>query len=148
MREKEEKTAWPDGIKKTKPRERVLSVLEGADRPLSAMDICAQTEKDGSPVWLSTIYRILELFEQKALVIKTTVLNNDLAVYELNRHQHKHYAVCMGCHKIVALQNCPMERFTPEIADRDFHVLGHKVELFGYCRECSVGKERKKGETD
>lgn len=133
-------TAWPAGIKRTKQRECVLSVLENADSPLNTMDISSRIEKEGSAVWLSTIYRILELFVKKGVVIKTTVMDNDMAVYELNRNQHKHYAVCVNCHKIIAMDNCPMDEFIPKLEDSDFRVLGHKVEMYGYCKECDTTK--------
>ena len=133
---KEESNSWPSGLKKTKPRESVLSVLEHAKRPLSAMEICAEVEKDGEGAWLSTVYRILELFVKKGVVVKIAVMNNETALYELNRFQHKHYAVCLGCRKILTMDNCPMEKFIPKIQDSEFHVLGHNLEIYGYCKDC------------
>ncbi|HBC93945.1 MAG TPA: transcriptional repressor [Pelotomaculum sp.] len=133
---KEVQNDWPAGIKKTRQRESVLLVLEHAEKPLSATDICSEIEKNGESAWLSTVYRILELFVKKGVVVKISVLNSDTAVYELNRFQHKHYAVCLSCRKIVAMDNCPMERFIPKIQDADFHVLGHNLELYGYCGNC------------
>lgn len=132
---KDMQTVWPAGMKKTKSRECVLSVLEHAEKPLSATDIYSQIEKSGSSAWLSTVYRILELFVKKGVVIKTTVMDNEIAVYEFNRYQHKHYAICVSCHKIVTMDNCPMEKFIPKLGD-DFHVMGHKLEIYGYCKEC------------
>lgn len=134
---KEKQNDWPTGLKKTKPRESVLSVLEHAEKPLSAMDICSQIEKDGNTVWLSTIYRILELLVKKNVVVKLTVMNSEMAVYELNRFQHRHYAVCLSCRKIVSMDNCPMEKFVPRLQDNDFHVTGHNLEIYGYCKNCS-----------
>ena len=134
---KEVSNSWPSGVKKTKPRESVLYVLEHADKPLSAMEICSEIEKGGESAWLSTVYRILELFVNKGVVVKIAVMNNEMALYELNRFQHKHYAVCLGCHKIVTMDNCPMERFIPKIKDDDFRVMGHNLEVYGYCRQCS-----------
>jgi len=125
-----------EGIKKTKTREAVLSVLEHAEKPLSAMDICMEIEKTGENIWLSTVYRILELFIKKDIVNKISVMNNEMAVYELNRFIHKHYAVCMDCHKIISMNNCPMEKFVPKIEDNEFHVIGHNVEVYGICRDC------------
>lgn len=118
----------------------MLSVLEHSASPLSAMDIYKQIDKAASPVWLSTVYRILELFVNKNMVLKTTVMDNDMAIYELNRNQHQHYAICINCHKVVAMDNCPMEAFVPRLADNDFRVLGHKVEMYGYCKDCDVKK--------
>jgi Fur family ferric uptake transcriptional regulator len=129
---------WPSGLKKTKPRENVLSVLEHAEKPLSAMEICSQIEKSGESAWMSTVYRILELFVKKGMVVKITVMNNEMALYELNRFQHKHYAICLACRRIIAMDNCPMEKFIPQLEDDDFHVVGHNLEIYGYCSECSA----------
>jgi Fur family ferric uptake transcriptional regulator len=127
------------GIKKTKQRESVAAVLQNAERPLSAMGICAAIGKlDGNAsAWLSTVYRVLELFVKKEFVIKTSLANSDVALYELNRFQHKHYAVCVSCHKIIALDNCPMEHFDPRLEGGTFHVIGHKLEVFGLCGVCN-----------
>lgn len=125
---------WPEGVKKTKQRRCVLSVLKDAEMPLTAAELYGRMEKDAGS--LSTIYRILEMFTQKGTVIRTNLLDSGAAVYELDRHDHKHYAVCLVCHKIIAVKNCPMEAFTPDVKEDNFHVLGHKLELQGICGEC------------
>jgi len=132
----EKRSGWPSGIKKTKTREYVLRVLDDAPSPLCATKIYAKIEKDRSSISLSTVYRILELLVKKDLAVKTTIMNDDKALYELNRDQHKHYALCLKCRKLVALKNCPMEQFIPKIEDNGFQVMGHKVEIYGYCHEC------------
>lgn len=128
---------WPVGIKKTRQRESVLAVLESTETPISATDISSKIKEGGDSAWLSTIYRILELFVQKGVVAKLAVMDNEMAVYVLNRLRHKHYAVCMACHKIIPMDNCPMEKFTPKLEEKDFHVMGHNLEVFGYCKDCS-----------
>lgn len=133
---------WPNGIKKTKQRVSVYSILEQAKQPVSANDICKLTEQSDCPVWLSTVYRVLELFVKEHIVIKTTLADTDMALYELNRNQHKHYAVCLGCHKVVEMDNCPFHEFDPQLSDQGFHVLGHKLELYGYCLECEKSKNK------
>jgi Fur family ferric uptake transcriptional regulator len=135
----DERTAqWPSGIKKTRQRQSVLSVLERSSSPLNASEIRDMTEKDGTPVWLSTVYRILELFVKKGVVAKISVLNNEFALYEMNRFGHKHYAICVSCRKVIQMDNCPMEKFVPRLEDGDFHVTGHKVEIYGYCKDCDA----------
>ena len=127
---------WPAGIKRTKQRENVLQILESSDKPLSAADICSRMEKSGDGAWMSTVYRILELFVKRGIVIKTNMMNNEMAVYELNRFKHKHYAVCISCHKIITMDNCPMEKFIPKLEDGNFYVMGHNLEIFGLCKDC------------
>ena len=44
--------------------------------------------------------------------------------------------IVASCHKVIEMDNCPMETFEPKLADGDFRVLGHKLEMYGYCRDC------------
>lgn len=131
---------YPSDLKRTKQRENILSVLKKAKKPLSATDICAEIEKEGGSAWLSTVYRTLELFEKKGIIVKISVMNNEMALYELNKFQHKHYAVCMGCNTIFPIPECPIRKSIPKIQDGDFKVVGHNLELYGYCRSCSSGE--------
>lgn len=133
--------SWPSGLKRTKTREEVLFVLEHTEKPLSALEISFEIKKGSKTAWLSTIYRILELFVKRGIVAKISILNNEMALYELNRFRHKHYAVCLGCHKIVAMDDCPMENFIPKIEDDNFCVIGHNLEVYGYCKECSSKRQ-------
>lgn len=129
--------SWPEGLKRTKNRESVLSVLEGSEKPLSAADIFAEIEKTGTTTWLSTVYRILEIFVKRGIVLKANVINTEMAVYELNRLKHKHFAVCVNCHKIIALNNCPMDKFMSNLEDNNFQVIGHTLEVYGFCGDCN-----------
>lgn len=129
---------FPQGIKWTKQRKSVYTVLQEAVEPLSAMQIYHLVEKlaDGEEYAMSTIYRILAAFEEKGLVSKTTWMGDGAVVYELNRGQHTHYAVCLECHKRIALSNCPFAYIPLEQNTWDFTVTGHKLELYGYCKDC------------
>lgn len=129
---------WPKDLKRTRQRESVLALLEQAEEPLSAAEICARLEAGGEATSLSTVYRVLDLFVERQLALKTNPQNGDTAVFERNRHLHNHYAVCVNCHKMVRMQNCPLERFVPEISEQDFCVTGHHLEVFGLCGDCKL----------
>ena len=88
---------------------------------------------------ISTVYRILAAFEEKGLVEKSTWTEDGTAVYGLNRGGHTHYAVCLKCHSRIPLQGCPFSHIHLEEGMGDFTVTGHKLELYGYCRNCREG---------
>lgn len=129
---------YPQGIKWTKQRKNVYAVLREASEPLTAVQIYHLSEKlaEGGEYALSTIYRILAVFEEKGLVSKTTWMGDGTVVYELNRGEHTHYAVCLECHKRIALQSCPFAHMHLGQDTDDFTVTGHKLELYGYCKDC------------
>ena len=127
---------FPAGIKKTKQREMVFEVLCKAKQPVSAMDILSRLDKNDLKISLSTVYRILEMFTDRGIVEKLGTLSGKMTVFELANSRHLHYAICVSCNKVIAMDNCPMKEFKPEFTDNGFQVTGHKVEMFGYCAGC------------
>lgn len=124
---------YPQGMKWTKQRKQVYDVLYEANEPLSALQIYHNLTNNYA---VSTIYRILTVFEEKNMVTKASRLDGNTFVYEINRGEHTHYAVCLSCHKHILLHSCPFEHVHLSQAEEDFQITGHKLELYGYCRDC------------
>ncbi len=135
---------YPKGIKWTKQRKDVYNILWQAAEPLSAVQIYHRLEQSEEKAMyaVSTIYRILAAFEEKGLVSKTTWMGDGTVVYELNRGEHTHYAVCLECHKRIALPHCPFTQVHLEHETNDFTVTAHKLELYGYCKDCKEVQEK------
>ena len=129
---------WPIGLKRTRQREDVFRVLTRAREPLSTVEVYRRVMADtpDSGYAMSTIYRTLSTFVERELVEKTTLMGEDMAVYEWKREQHTHYAVCLICRRRIPLTRCPMEQLPIHMDPEEFTVTGHKLELYGYCREC------------
>ena len=132
---------WPQGLKRTKSRKAVMAALGKENLPVTALYLFEKLQQGEEPIWLSTVYRVLESFVEKNAVIRNIPTDSTMAVYEWNRHTHMHYAVCVNCHSMVPLRDCPFEHVIPPIADGDFHIVGHNLELYGYCDKCYRKKE-------
>lgn len=132
-----EQREYPAGLKWTRQRKKVFEILRDSPEPLSADQIYRLTkdEETGENYALSTIYRILAAFEEKSLAEKTIWPGDGTVLYSLVRGGHTHYAVCLGCHRRIPLQGCPIVRMNLG-GTEDFAVTGHKLELYGYCVEC------------
>lgn len=130
---------FPADMKKTKQRAEIFRILKCAGEPLSAVDIYNRLLREGEAETvnyaISTVYRALQAFEEKGYVVKSTLSGSDMAYFEWCLGQHRHYAVCLKCHKMIPLKHCPFEHASIDAAE-DFTVTGHKLELYGYCREC------------
>ena len=132
---------YPSSIRKTKPRVQVFSILNQSETPLTAREIA---EKGGGELWLSSVYRALEVFEQAHVVEKTILPDSPESVYSISHGGHHHYAICMQCKKRTELPECPLHEHEELVAkDSDFMVVGHTIEVYGYCRECRKKIERK-----
>lgn len=140
------KIEYPQGLKWTRQRKSVYKVLWETAEPLNAIQIYKLAEKnsDGEEYAVSTIYRILAAFEEKGLVEKTSWMGDGTVVYTLNRGGHTHYAVCLKCHKRIALQSCPFAHIHLNSETEEFTVTGHKLELYGFCKDCQRASDTEK----
>ena len=151
----EAKVEFPSNIKRTRQREEIFKILSQASEPMSAQDIYQQLlqiigtagdwgEACGGSLALSTVYRALSAFEEKGYVHKSTLLGEDMSYYEWATGQHKHYAVCLSCHRLIPLKACPFEHSDGhsreqnqiQLKEEDFMMTGHRLELYGYCGSC------------
>ncbi len=126
---------WPSGLKKTKQRLDVLEALLLSDKPQDVQELYSFLEKSGNTMWLSTIYRVLETLLEHGLIQKSAVHENGTSLYEIG-DAHHHYAVCVECKQIIEIQGCPLTDFLPSLQDKNFHVIGHKLQISGYCGSC------------
>ncbi len=124
-------------VKNTKHREAILEILEKSDKPLTAEEIFLMLKSDGGTTCLSTVYRTIEMFDDKGLVLKSNSVSDGKARFELNNMEHKHHVVCVACHKIIVIDECPFSEFEKKLKNKiNFDVTGHKFEIYGHCNEC------------
>ncbi|AFA48021.1 Fur family transcriptional regulator [Acetobacterium woodii] len=125
------------GLKSTKHRMAILDILVKKDHPIAAEQIFLEMQKMAISINLSTVYRNLEVLAEKNLVTKLALSGDDRYVYEYNRMIHRHYLICLGCKKILALEDCPIKGYEQQIeSETDYQIVGHKLDLYGYCPSC------------
>ena len=125
-----------EGMKSTKHRNAILLLMEQSEHPMTAEDLYISLRENTASINLSTVYRTLDIFVSKNLVIKST-MDDGKARYELNHHEHKHHLFCVGCHKVISIEDCPMGAIQDSLKKKiDFDVTGHKLEIYGYCHNC------------
>lgn len=130
------------GIKKTKQRNILLDILKEEEEPLTAEEIYAKAREKEELINLSTIYRTLNIFVSKGIAIKLNLDKENKSMFQLNVVDHQHYIICISCNKRMGIDSCPIlgyEYFIEE--STDFHIIGHKLELYGYCPKCKVKKQ-------
>ena len=141
--------SFPDSLHKTKSRLKVWEILSSSTTPLTARQIAQKADggNEEKAVWLSSVYRALEAFEKAQAVNRTLLKDSPEALYSLSETGHHHYAICMNCKSRTELEGCPFgEHEHLHTVDEDFMVVGHVVEVFGYCKDCrkKMQKDAKK----
>jgi len=115
-----------------------MEILESSHQPIAADDIHVTLKNDNCSTSLSTIYRTLHTLVTNGLVNRIAIENETRALYEINRQDHHHYLICLGCNKLIKINGCPLSK-EYELKQNDsngFFIVGHKIELYGYCSSC------------
>ena len=124
------------GLRSSKNRDCVISVLSKTSIPLSIEDIFYKVKTKNNGISLSTVYRIIDKLVELNIVIKSATYG-DKALYELVQNGHHHYIICTKCKKMAILDSCPISELEQKILnDTGFYVTGHKYEIYGECEEC------------
>lgn len=133
------------GFRVTPDRLHVYRLLESSPYPLPITTVVEQIQPTG--INQTTVYRILEFFTAIGIVHPVLIGHGSVG-YELIppfRHHHDHL-VCIGCNRVVDLNNCHLEKQVTEIAaPKGYKILYHDLEIHGLCPDCQ--KEGDRGES-
>ena len=126
-----------NGLKNTKHRSEVLRILELSSQPVTADYIYKRLETEGKSISLSTVYRNLELLVKKDIALKMNAVESEKSLFELNKRIHRHYLICLGCHRMFPIDDCPLDDYEKALQKKTgFSITGHKLEIYGYCKDC------------
>ena len=121
-------------LKVTKQRKLILETIENQTNPTSAEDIYKLLKNCDMDI--STIYRNLNILEEKNVLLKTTNIDG-INYYQLNTSDHKHFITCNICHKKYTIENCPIHDLEEKIEkETGFIIKSHNFEFSGICPEC------------
>ena len=127
-----------ENLRNTKHRNSILEVIESNNQPATVESIFLELREKGVSINISTVYRVIEALVKKGLLVKTTVTDDNKALYEMNDLEHKHHLLCVKCRKMLSVEGCPLEDYVRELEEKmGFSIKGHKLEMFGYCQSCN-----------
>ncbi|MBU3196168.1 Fur family transcriptional regulator [Clostridium algidicarnis] len=126
-------------IKATKARIIIYNIISDCDCGITAEYIHNKCLESNISINLSTVYRSLDLFEEKGLVEKYD-FGEGTYNYTLKKHDHKHLLECSLCHKEIELQ-CPMQQIEELVKSKTgFTLAEHELKMTGICKDCKNHK--------
>ena len=128
--------ARPKAIKRrtTPQRRAVLEYLRGVTSHPSASVLYEEVRKNIPNVSLGTIYRALGVLQEEGLIQELPY--DDYSRYDANTDLHCH-VVCLSCGRVADAEGpSDLAGLTSLVRAPGFKVLGHRLELHGYCFQC------------
>jgi len=124
-------------LKSTAQRDDIARVFFASNRHSSVEEIYNAVKQVNPGIGYATVYRTMKLLTECGLAVERHFRDGE-ARYEsgVNREHHDHL-ICEGCGKIIEFEEDRIEALQEEVARRlGFRLSGHKMELYGRCRDC------------
>jgi Fur family ferric uptake transcriptional regulator len=119
----------------TTARRAVFRVITNhTPAPISMNELLRELE---GKIDRASAYRAIELFEALGIIKK--IYTGWKYKLELGDefHDHHHHMNCIGCGRIIALQDTKLEQKIATLGDKNhFKIIEHQLEIRGYCEHC------------
>jgi Fur family ferric uptake transcriptional regulator len=126
-------------VRGTRQAEAVAAVLDGLPGFCSAQQIYAELRGRGEQVGLTTVYRHLQLLSETGRVDSIRDASGEILYRRCQSGVHHHHLTCRNCGCSVEVEGKAVERWADDVAaEAGFTNVGHTVELFGLCPQCSA----------
>ena len=127
------------GIRMTRQRRAVLSVIETAKKHLDASQILRQAQRLDATVDRSTVYRTLRLLKRHGMVDELDLmhLEGERHYYERKPGRDHIHMACLRCGKITEFMSEVFDTLKRQL-ERDcrFSIVVARLEVGGYCSSC------------
>ncbi|MDA2914162.1 transcriptional repressor [Acidobacteriia bacterium AH_259_A11_L15] len=127
------------GVRMTRQRRTILSVIETADQHLDAGMILRKARQADRSIDRVTVYRTIALLKRHGLVDELDLLHlrGDGHYYERHPQREHIHMACLRCGKVMEFESSLFDRLKGQVErDCGFHIVVTRVEMGGYCPEC------------
>jgi Fur family ferric uptake transcriptional regulator len=131
------------GLKSTRQREIILEEFLRAGAHLSTEELYLRLREQHPRIGYATVHRTLKLFAACGIA-EPRHFGDGQTRYESAAPQgHHDHLICTVCGAIVEFENPQIEALQETVANQHgFRIERHRLELYGYCRECIPGQSR------
>ncbi len=127
------------GLRMTRQRRTILSVVETAKTHLDATQILRKARKLDARIDRVTVYRTLGLLKRHGLIDELDLmhLQGEKHFYERRPQRDHVHMACLRCGKITEFESDLLDRLKGQIErDCHFHIAATRLEVGGYCKGC------------
>lgn len=131
--------AKQQGLRLTRQRRLIFSILESAQTHLNAKQILEHARRFDPGIDQVTIYRNLAVLKRLGVVDELDLLHlqGDQHYYEARQVRAHSHVACLSCGKVFEFYTPAMKRIDQELErECGFAVSFSRVEIGGHCADC------------
>ena len=134
------------GGKRSKSRKQVMEAFFLAGTHVTVEELTHAVRKRNRSVGYATVYRTMKLLARLEYV-KELDFGDGLKRYESNLVAHHDHLVCQECGMVFEFKEPKIETLQEQVARRHgFRPTMHRLDIYGYCRQCVPGDKRNRDE--
>ena len=143
-----EQKCLQQGIRFTKRRKQVLSVLIEADIALSAYEIAERCNADSdSNMPAMSVYRILDLFQEQNFIHKLEIANKYVCCSHIScshEHNRSQFLICGSCRHVeeINLSEDAVKSLQTAASAAGFSAISPQLEIKGRCAQCEQSEDQ------
>ena len=127
-------------LKSTTQRDAIVEVFLSGAGHVSVEELYGKVRRHHPGIGYATVYRTMKLLTECGIADERHFRNGE-ARYEVAEKNHHDHLICERCGKIVEFEEEQIEILQERTAHRlGFELRGHKMELYGICRDCRKGQ--------
>lgn len=125
------------GLKQSDQRQEILMAFLKIEKHLTADELYRLVKKKNPKIGFATIYRTLKLLCESGLCRELKLEDGSVRYEHLYGHDHHDHLICVKCGKFIEVVDSEIEKLQERLAKKEcFTLQGHKLLMYGICREC------------
>ncbi|MBI5903647.1 MAG: transcriptional repressor [Deltaproteobacteria bacterium] len=125
-------------LKSTAQRDFIADTFFKTNTHISLDELLNKVKKKNPGIGYATVYRTMRLLTECGLAIARQFGDGQTRYENLPQDGHHDHMICIRCSRIAEFQNQKIEQLQAETAKKlGFTVVSHKLELYGYCSDCT-----------
>jgi Fur family transcriptional regulator, ferric uptake regulator len=131
-----------DRIDRFEDRLAILDVFLGIENHVTLAELGASVRRNGHRFSDEFVRETIELMCRYGFAQANQFDNGQIRYEHRHLGQHHDHLICTKCKAIIEFESSAIEQLQVQIAaSYGFHILQHKMELYGICRECQSKRE-------
>ena len=129
-------------IDRFEERLRVVEIFLQTEQHVTASELTALVSESGHTAETAFVRDTLNLMCQFGFARKNRFDNGVIRFEHRHLGQHHDHMVCTKCRRIIEFSDDRLESLQGQIAAaHGFHMLQHKMEIYGICSECMQSRQ-------
>lgn len=123
-----------NGLKFTRQRQAIAEVFYQGNKHVSLQELLDLAREREASIGYATVYRTMKLLAEGRLAIEHQFADGQARYEPAEEGEHHDHIICVRCGRIVEFEDPVIEARQNAIAAREgFHVVSHKLEIYGEC---------------